>query len=155
MQLFSVLVLSLFAAVSANAEQFSLTRQDGRVFVCTDNGGVTVPPVVVPPTSTSITSCDCNDDGGNSYGRVLGDNLQAQCKKTVDNQYRKALLNNCGSLSVPIGSAGVQCNCGDNAGNSYGVVFRDVTSASDLTDDCRSIVDNIYRKPILSACKAM
>ncbi len=129
-----ILLIFILSISSAFAEQFTLTRDDGKVFTCSDQLG--------GPSTGTVTVCTCNDQYGENYGSVIGVDVMNSCKGLVGN--RAPRLNNCSNLQGSINNA--TCTCKDQYGENYGLVV-----GADSMGQCKTLVGN--RSPRLIGCQ--
>jgi nitrite reductase/ring-hydroxylating ferredoxin subunit len=131
------LCVSLGLANLGFAESFTLTREDGRVFYCSDQGG--------GPVYKSFTVCECFDAVYNvSRGQVIaggGSNALDACRALTSSPR----LSGCRTLQA----SSITCDCFDSTYNvNAGQVIGG--SGTEVMSSCKSLTSS----PKLLNCQA-
>jgi hypothetical protein len=128
---FALIPFLLFAGL-AQAEQFTLTRDDGKIFTCTDQPFPT-------QNLVQVTQCKCLQYDNTDLGVVLyegkGTSLADQCKALSN--YNTKLLNCANTQQVS--GAEMACDCIQYDGTALGQVLSPVGSLDQLMVQCRKL----------------
>jgi hypothetical protein len=126
-----VAVLGLGAVAvpgAASAEEFTLMRDDGKVFYCTDHGGST--------DYVTVNICGCRGNGL-SFGQVVAGPSAPSVKEQCQGLSPFGALSGCTSKKLRR-DASVGCDC-RATGTSFGEVIAAAEDASTLLEQCKEL----------------